>query len=227
MEWQSGQRPLDPHRTITIVSGLPRAGTSMMMQMLAAAGFPLASDESRAADVDNPRGYFELDAVRRLPRDDTFLKEAIGRVVKIVSPLLRFLPADYDYRVIFMERDLAELLASQRAMLVRRGGELESPAGVDADDETMERAFTHQLRDVREWMAERENIRTRFVSHALVLDSAVEASERIVTFLESTGGLASNAGREDSRSQAIERMAAVVDAELHRQRAGDAPGATD
>jgi hypothetical protein len=112
----SAERHLDPARMITIVSGLPRSGTSMMMQMLEAAGLEIASDALRAADADNPRGYYELEAVKRIRDDDSFLGECVGRVVKIVAPLLPSLPEEYDYRIVFMERDLAEVLASQREM---------------------------------------------------------------------------------------------------------------
>ena len=112
---------LDPNRTITIVSGLPRSGTSMMMQMLEAAGLEVATDGRRIADSDNPKGYFELDAVKRLQEDSSFLQTVVGQAVKVVSPLVPFLPSEYDYRIISMERDLDEVLASQRVMLDRRG----------------------------------------------------------------------------------------------------------
>ena len=116
----AGRAGLDPGRTITIVSGLPRSGTSMMTQMLEAAGFEIASDGRRVADPDNPRGYYELDAVKRLRQDTSCLAAAVGRAVKIVALLLPALSRDYDYRVIFVERELDEVLASQRAMLDRQ-----------------------------------------------------------------------------------------------------------
>jgi hypothetical protein len=215
MDPESNARPLDPRRTITIVSGLPRAGTSMMMQMLSAAGLELAIDASRPADQDNPRGYFELDAVRRLPTDHTFLGGAVGRVVKIVSPLLRFLPPEFDYRVIFMERELPEILDSQRAMLARMGG----GDDLQPDEAILGRALGHQVRDAKAWLAEHGNFRACFISHAKTLDSPMETSERVTAFLASTGGRGSIDG--DS-SRAIARMAAAVDPDLHRQRSGSA-----
>ena len=98
---------------ITVVSGLPRSGTSMMMQMLAAGGISPMTDEVRAADSDNPRGYYELEKVKHLRQDHTWLKDAVGKAVKIVHLLLMELPADRDYRVILMQRDLEEVLRSQ------------------------------------------------------------------------------------------------------------------
>src|SRR5262249_17521850 len=106
--------PAERSRTVTIVAGLPRSGTSMMMQMLAAAGLPVYTDEKRIADEDNPRGYLEHGRAAALHQDSTWIGEARGKAVKIVAHLLRFLPAGEQYRVIFMHRDLDEVIASQR-----------------------------------------------------------------------------------------------------------------
>ena len=206
-------RPLDPARTITVVSGMPRSGTSMMMQMLEAAGLRMAIDDERMADPDNPRGYFELEAVKRLPEDASFLEAVVGRVVKIVAPLLPSLPPEYDYRVIFMERDLREVLDSQRAMLDRIGG-----GDHRVDDETLSRVFERQLRRVENWLASQENFRTSFVSHRLAMTSPVGFAAGVVAFLEETGAFPPSA---DSVT-ASEQMAAIVDPALHRHRGGDA-----
>jgi hypothetical protein len=206
--------PLDPGRTITVVSGMPRSGTSMMMQMLEAAGFPIATDGQRFADVDNPKGYYELEVVKRLPKDTSFLKSVVGQVVKVVAPLLRCLPPVYDYRVIFMERDLDEVLASQREMLDRNaGGDVRR-----VDDEALARAFTRQLREVVLWLAEQENIRTCFVSHRLAVASPIEVSESVSEFLERTGAFAPPLGTSNAKELAPTRMAGVVDASLYRLR---------
>src|SRR5512138_868142 len=91
---------------IIIVSGLPRSGTSMMMRMLAEGGLPIITDELRRADDDNPRGYFELETVRQLKDGNAaWLNEANGKVVKVISSLLEYLPQEYQYKIIFMERD--------------------------------------------------------------------------------------------------------------------------
>lgn len=106
---------------IIVVTGLPRSGTSLMMQILAAAGVPIVADAHRPADESNPRGYFEDARVKSLARDATWLGEARGRAVKIVAPLVPFLPSGLPYRVLFMQRDLGATLRSQEAMLQRSG----------------------------------------------------------------------------------------------------------
>ena len=105
---------------ITIVSGLPRCGTSLMMQMIDAGGLRALTDEARAPDEDNPRGYYELEAVKRTNQDPSWLDAAGGKVVKMAYLLLYDLPADRSYRVVFMKRDLREVVQSQAAMLARR-----------------------------------------------------------------------------------------------------------
>ena len=104
---------------IIIVSGLPRCGTSLMMQMLVQGGFEAVTDHIRTADTDNPRGYYELEKVKKIKEDASWLPETRGKVVKMVSQLLFDLPASERYRVIFMQRDLDEMLASQEKMLER------------------------------------------------------------------------------------------------------------
>ena len=106
---------------ITIVSGLPRSGTSLMMQMLAAGGMTLLTDLERKPDVDNPRGYCEWEPIKLLPKQPNRIDEAEGKVVKVISQLLLSLPPGRNYKVIFMERPLPEVLASQDEMLKRRG----------------------------------------------------------------------------------------------------------
>ena len=122
---------LEPDRLITVVSGLPRSGTSMMMQMLVAAGLEAASDARRIQDDDNPHGYFELEAVKRIRQDASFLGGVVGKALKVVAPLLPSLPNKFDYAVVFLERDLSEVLASQSAML-SRGAKKEAATDGDA-----------------------------------------------------------------------------------------------
>jgi hypothetical protein len=211
MSQTGSMRPLDPARTITIVSGMPRSGTSMMMQMLEAAGLEVATDESRVADEDNPKGYYELDAVKRMPDDAAFMKSLIGRVVKVVAPLLIHLPPEYDYRILFIERDLDEIMASQRSMLERlSGGEVS-----ETHDEALAQAIEHQLGHVKRWLAQQEQIRTCFVRYRFVLDAAREASVVVADFLEETGGLPSRPEFE-TKAVVASRMAAVVDPGLYR-----------
>lgn len=225
-----------PHR-ITLVSGLPRAGTSLLMQVLAAAGLPIARDEARPPDPDNPRGYFELAAVKAIRRDTGFLAACRGRVVKIVAPLLLELPIDRAYRVLFVERDLGEILASQRTMLLRTG----RPSPTVAEERALERAYRASLERARAWLAAAPDAPALFVSHAALLASPLGGVERIAAFLERTRadapgpasdgpGAASDPGAEIGpeaaaaravqRRSAVAAMVAGVDPALYRSRGG-------
>ena len=105
-----------------VVSGLPRSGTSLMMNMLQAGGVPIVTDEQRTADDDNPKGYFELERVKQLSKGDVaWVSGAHGKAVKVISALLEHLPPTSSYKILFMRRRLPEVLASQRKMLERRG----------------------------------------------------------------------------------------------------------
>ncbi len=183
---------------ITVVSGLPRSGTSLLMQMVQAGGHPILSDEKRVADADNPRGYFELEKVRALERDASWIAAAEGKAIKVVSPLLRSLPADHEYRVIFMRRELDEVLASQERMLERRG----QPAGPDRA--LMRSHFERHLETVTAWLASQKYIRVTYCDHAAVLRDPQTAATAIVDFLE----VPLNIGE----------MVAAVDPALYRQR---------
>src|SRR5262245_3326165 len=119
-----------PNELITIVSGLPRSGTSLMMQIIKAGGLPALTDEVRAEDEDNPRGYLEFERVKKLRQDQAWLNDARGKAVKMVHLLLYDLPQDRQYQVVFMRRDLREVLASQKRMLVRQ-----QKAGAKLSDE--------------------------------------------------------------------------------------------
>ena len=107
-------------KVITVVSGLPRSGTSMMMKMLDAGGMEILSDEVRKADEDNPKGYYEFEKVKELEKDASWMGQAAGKAVKIISALLMHLPEEYSYRIIFMRRKMEEILKSQEQMLIRR-----------------------------------------------------------------------------------------------------------
>lgn len=185
---------------VTVVSGLPRSGTSMMMRMLEAAGLDIYSDGLRQADEDNPKGYYELERVKALARgDQDWLEEAQGRVVKIVSPLLRHLPEEQDYRVILMRREMDEVLASQQRMLMNR----REPSRV-TDDDTLSRLFEEDLRQVERWVENRPNVECLQVSYNQMLTDPESEVRRIVDFLDD--------GADP------EAMAGVVDPALYRQR---------
>lgn len=206
------QRALDPDRTITVVSGLPRSGTSMMMQMLEAAGLEIASDAKRVADADNPRGYYEYEAVKGIRTAGGFLTGIRGRAIKIVAPLLPFLPDDHDYRVIFMERDLDEILASQRKMLSRLAGRPGTAGEQDpAAEAALKGAFARQLRQVKIWLGQHENVHTCFVAHERALADPGATAARVAEFLRTTGPASGPAPSPDA-------MAGIVDPMLYRQR---------
>jgi hypothetical protein len=185
---------------VTIVSGLPRSGTSMMMKMLEAGGMEVLTDRVRAADADNPKGYYEFERVKQIEQDQAWLPEAQGRAVKMVSALLKHLPAGWHYRVIFMQRQMEEILASQQQMLMRRG-----QATDRVSDEKMAQMFGRHLQQVRDWLAQQPNIEVLYVHYGDVLADPGAASERIVGFL---GGYLDT-----------EAMTRVVEPRLYRQRA--------
>lgn len=188
-------------RAITVVSGLPRSGTSLMMKMLAAGGLPLLTDHNRPADEDNPHGYYEFERVKQLERGDLgWLAMARGKAVKVISALLPHLPPTYSYRVLFMEREMDEVLASQRKMLARL-----QPAEVDiAPDEEMAALLAQHLSRTREWLDQQSYITTLYVHyHKLIQDGHTEA-ECIARFL----GVSLDA----------QAMAHAIDPALYRNR---------
>ena len=164
---------------ITIVAGLPRSGTSLMMQMLAAGGMPVLSDGERRADVDNPRGYLEWERIKQLPQDPACIAEAEGKVVKVISRLLLSLPPDHEYRVIFMQRPLPEVLASQETMLAHRG-----TAKPGTDNSAIASAFEKHLREVYAWLESNPRVKTLRVPYHEVLRDPVDISRKITEFLE-------------------------------------------
>lgn len=200
-----------PAESLIVVTGLPRSGTSMLMQMLAAGGVPVLADDSRAADEDNPRGYLEFEPVKKLLRDSQWLAGARGKAVKIVAPLLAALPPGLPCRVILCERDLDEVLDSQGRMLRRR-----DPA---ARSETPERRrmlkaeYRRTLDRVRAMLARRAGTQLLVVEHAMAMCDARATADQINAFL---GG-----GKDAAR------MAAAVDPALHRNRAATAAFAAD
>lgn len=107
---------------ITVVSGLPRSGTSALMQMLSAGGMRVVSDNKRLPDQWNPVGYYEYEPVRRIAKDANWLRDVRGAAIKIVAPLLVYLPKQYCYNVLFVVRNVKATLASQLRMMNFKGG---------------------------------------------------------------------------------------------------------
>lgn len=188
--------------TVYIVSGLPRSGTSMMMQMLHRGGLPVLTDAVRSADEDNPRGYFELERVKQTKGDPSWLADADGKVVKLISRLLLDLP-DPDpervrYKVVFMRRDLDEVLRSQKKMLDRRGED-----DVQSDDQVKE-LFVAHLEEIENWLRKRSDIDVIFQSYSRMVTEPRQGAEKINQFL---GGILD-----------VEAMLSEVDPELYRNR---------
>ena len=104
---------------VVVVSGLPRSGTSMIMQLLESGGVPILTDGQREADEDNPRGYYELDVVKHLKTEKQWVASAGGMAVKVIAQLLVHLPPQFKYKIVFVQRELDEILASQEKMLQR------------------------------------------------------------------------------------------------------------
>ena len=186
---------------ITIVSGLPRSGTSLMMQMLVAGGMTALADGERQADTDNPRGYLEWERIKTLPNDPGCVAEAEGKVVKVISRLLLSLPASHEYRVIFMQRPMPEVLASQDQMMRRRGTYKEG-----ANPAIIVGAFEKHLREVYAWLDTKPYVKALRIPYHEVLSSPKDISENIAAFLE----IPLN----------VDLMIQQVDASLYRNRAG-------
>lgn len=163
---------------VIIVSGLPRSGTSMMMRMLSEGGLPVLTDERRRADDDNPGGYFELEVVKQLREGNSaWLKDANGKVVKVISSLLEYLPDDHHYKIIFMERDSRETLTSQKKMLDHRGQESR------LSDYEMEQQFQSHLRAVKPWLVRKPNMEVLFVNYNTLMAEPGPFCERIARFV--------------------------------------------
>jgi hypothetical protein len=195
-------RRLRRGRPIVVVSGLPRSGTSMAMRMLEAGGLPIVTDGLRRADIANPKGYYEFEPVKGLDKqgDTAWLTEARGKAVKIISFLLTYLPESYDYRVVFMRRDLGEVVASQNQMLDARGEERGA-----ADDRTSA-LYAQHVEQVERFLRLRSCFAVLMVDYAAVVSDPAGQAARINQFVG--GGLD------------VKRMAAVAEPALYRNRRG-------
>jgi hypothetical protein len=184
---------------VIIVSGLPRSGTSMMMRMLEAGGLVVVTDNVRLPDKDNPNGYYEYEKVKKMKDDATWLGIAKGKVIKIVSMSLPYLPPNYNYKIILMQRHTKEILASQRRMLDR----LERTDNNLSDSE-LEKLYYKHIKQTEQWLTKQKNIDFIMISYNELLEKPYGLSEVVNKFL---------CQRLD-----IEKMAQVVDVSLYRQR---------
>jgi hypothetical protein len=188
---------------ITIVSGLPRSGTSLMMQMLAAGGMEVLTDGERGADTDNPRGYLEWERIKRLPKEPGLIAEAEGKVVKVISQLLLSLPDGPEYRIVFMQRPMPEILKSQEEMLKRRGTFDASASNALGD------VFQRHLIEVERWLAAKANTKVLRVHYHRVLREPQAVAEEVTAFV----GVP-----PDIHALDIKAMAGQVDRSLYRNR---------
>lgn len=183
---------------IIIVSGLPRSGTSLMMQLLAAGGVPVVTDDIRAADADNPRGYWEFETAKKIKQDAAWLPGTRGMAFKAVSLLLYDLPATERYRIIFMERNLDEVLISQEKMLER----LQKKA---APREQMKRSYQIHLNKLWSWLRQQPHMKIRPVNYNDLVAQPQALASEVNEFLGGQLNLA--------------KMAGAVDASLYRNKA--------
>jgi predicted ATPase len=193
-------KPVEKKRKVVVVSGLPRSGTSMMMKMLSEGGMPIVTDSQREADEDNPNGYFEIELSKKLKDGEiNWIYAAQGKAVKVISYLLEFLPNDLEYDIVFMDREIDEVLASQKKMLARRN-ETSS-----ISDEEMDAQFRAHLKAAKYWLARQPNMRVLYIKYNEAVDSPESICPLIAGFL--------------GQPLKIEAMQSVPSQSLHRNRA--------
>jgi len=181
--------------TVVVVSGLPRSGTSMMMQILEAGGLEILADFKREADQDNPKGYYELEAVKKLDRDNSCLQNAAGRAVKVISHFLKHLPENNNYKIIFMDRSMKEIIRSQQKML----GE-----NKEAYPKVIAEAFRKEVKKIKKWIDKKENIDIISIHYSDVVKHPKKEIKKIKKFLDIDLNL--------------DKMTSVVDPELYRNK---------
>ncbi|MGB8648513.1 MAG: sulfotransferase domain-containing protein [Anaerolineae bacterium] len=187
-----------PGQVVTIVSGLPRSGTSMMMQMLEAGGIPALKDDIRRPDEDNPKGYYEFERVKQIATDQAWLEDAQGKVVKMVSALLPKLPPTYSYHIVFMRRRMEEILASQKVMLARREQKDKT------SDKQMAAFFNNHLAQISKWLGQQPNIQVLYIHYNELLENPALHIQELNRFLGGNLDMA--------------KMTAIVDHKLYRER---------
>lgn len=163
-----------------VVSGLPRSGTSLMMQILESANISILSDRIRIADYDNPEGYYEYERVKQLNKGDhSWLLDAQGKAVKVISALIPYLPYQYKYQVIFMLRDIKEVIASQRKMQIRLGEPVQK-----VNDDILEAIFAKHLRQIQDHMSQCKNISVLYIDYNQLVATPILSLQKIAEFLD-------------------------------------------
>ena len=186
---------------VILVSGLPRSGTSMLMQMLEKAGMPIVTDKIRTPDEDNPKGYHEFERIKELDKtsDKSWLKNYRGQVIKTISFLLQDLPLDLNYQVLFMRRNIEEVLRSQNKMLERNGA-----PGAVVPDEKMRQNYEFHLKKVYYRLDRTPNFQALYLDYPAIVEDPLREARRISAFL--------------GRRLDVEAMAGAVNSGLYRNR---------
>jgi len=182
---------------IIVVTGLPRSGTSLVMQILQSMGIELFTDNKRSPDQSNPKGYFEHELVKTIEYDTSWIKNVKGKAIKIVSPLLEYLPTNYNYKIIFMDRDLDEIVQSQEKMLLMNG-----VGNSQIEPEVIKEIFIKDLKQAWSWIRELSHSESLEISHSKLLKKPESELEKIKGFLNIKVDL--------------ENMLKVIDKKLYR-----------
>lgn len=162
-------------KQIIVVSGLPRSGTSMMMNILYQSGIAVLTDNIRKADENNPAGYFEFEPVKKMASDVSWIHLAENKAVKIIAQLLKYLPPAHRYKIIFMQRDIAEVIASQQKMLGKNTNAKNTAL--------LAETFLKQIENITEWLNKQANIETIFLNHKEIIYNSTEALNKLSVFL--------------------------------------------
>ncbi len=196
------EKSIGSQGTVTIVSGLPRSGTSMMMQMLVKGGMEAFTDGKREADENNQKGYYEHDAVKGMARDKSFMRNVGNKVVKVISHLLFHLPHVYKYKIVFMDREIEEVMNSQHKMLGRLGKE----RGEDKENSMkLLKPFKESREKAIKWCQNNNKfVDILLVPYSEAINNPLEQAKKVNAFL---------GGHLDEMA-----MAAVVDASLYREK---------
>ncbi len=189
-------------KSFILVSGLPRSGTSLLMQMLEAGGLPIQTDGIRQADPNNPLGFFEWEPIKRVPQEPELLDEPglEGKGIKIISALLPHLPPPHRYRVLFMMRPIAEVAQSQIRMLERGG---ESP---EIEREALERQLLAHRHSCLQYIDRAPNFEVLRVPFRRLFEDAPQVVGEIEKFIGS------------EQLPLAERMLSVIDSRLYREK---------
>jgi len=183
--------------SIVIVSGMPRSGTSMLMKALKDGGLEPLTDGVRTPNEDNPNGYFEYEPVKNLKNDNSWMKDAIGKSVKIIYKHLNLLPTDYQYKIIFVERNIDEIISSQKKMLINMGKKN------TFSNQVLKIVFEKEIQKTKQWLL-KNKFEVLYVWYNLILSDPKKQMERVKNFVESDVDL--------------DKMVSTVDPKLYRTK---------